>query len=807
MAYGYTMSKSESPAIPPESLGRKGEGIMDDEDFNSIVMEAMSQSVQFVDTELSYERARATEMYLGKPFGNEEEGRSQAIMTELRDAVSGALPSFLRVLFGADHVVEFVPNNAKGVDAAAQATDYVRYVVEEQNAGFLQALSVIKDGLIRKLGIYKWVWDTSEDTKAYKLQNLTKEQVEDLAADDEVDLKEVKKLPPTKQATADYEAAKTQFANMMKQHAAMAAQPQQPGAQTPPAPQPPPPPIQLHDVQLTRTIKGGRVKIYTLPPEEFIFNREARSIDTALLVAHRTDKTRGELIAMGVDEEDIDEYGGMGGDVDVTLKANAEEIARRDVAGIGRVVGYGFTQDPEMGEANRKILYCEAYITMDYDGDGIAELRKVCTLGPTYYPIKNDPVSERPFAIFTPDPEPHALIGGSWGDRLMDMQRITSMLVRGMLDSLSASIFPRTAYLEGQASVADIMNTAVGAPIRERVSGAVRTLETPFIGKEAMPVLSFMQDVIERRTGQEKGAQGLDADALQSTTKEGVGASLTAAQGQTEMMLRIFAESAFKPLFRGILRLLIENQPRAQMVRLRGQWTEVNPKSWDADMDVTVNIGLGTTFIDNKVSALLAVAAEQKDILTTYGPNNPMVTVAQYRDTLAQMLKYRGLPNADAYFKQVDPNWQPPAPPSPQPTPEQVQAQAQMQIENMKATKDLAVKKDQLALEEKKMDLDHAFKLRELAVNAELKRYAIHAQFHMDYTQANMDDDVKREIAETDATIAAHTAIAAHGLAAAGQAHDQALATVDQAHSHAMDQAQMEQDNSSDDTGGDSTGA
>ena len=472
--------------------------------------------------------------------------------------------------------------------------------------------------------------------------------------------------------------------------------------------------------------------------------------------------------------------------------------------GIGRTVGYGFTQDPEMGEANRKILYCEAYITMDYDGDGIAELRKVCTVGPTYHPVSNDPVSERPFAIFTPDPEPHALIGGSWGDRLMDMQKVTSMLVRGMLDSLSASIFPRTAYVEGQASVADIMNTAVGAPIRERVAGAVRTLETPFVGEQAMPVLSFMQDVIERRTGQEKGAQGLDADALQSTTKDGVTASLNAAQGQTEMMLRIFAEGTFKPMFRGILRLLIENQPRAQMVRLRGAWTEVNPKSWDAGMDVTVNIGLGTTFVDNKVSALLAVAAEQKDILTTYGPANPLVTIAQYRDTLAKMLKYRGLPNADEFFKQVDPNWQPPAPPTPPPTPEQVQAQAQLQIENMKATKDLAVKKDQLALEEKKMDLDHAFKLRELAVNAELKRYAIRAQFHMDYTQANMDDDIKREVAETDATIAAHTAIAGHALAVQGQAHDQALATTDQVHQHAMDQAALDQ---GDDETGDSTGA
>jgi hypothetical protein len=398
-------------------------------------------------------------------------------------------------------------------------------------------------------------------------------------------------------------------------------------------------------------------------------------------------------------------------------------------------------------------------------------------------------VSERPFAIFTPDPEPHALIGGSWGDRLMDMQKISSMLMRGMLDSLSASIFPRTAYLEGQASVADIMNTAVGAPMRERVTGAIRVFETPFIGKEAMPILGFIQDVIERRTGQEKGALGLDADALQSTTKEGVGASLTASQGQSEMILRIFAEGTFKPMFRGILRLLIENQPRAQMIRLRGGWVEVDPKSWDADMDVTVNVGLGTTFVENKIATLMSTAAEQKDVLTQFGPSNPLVSVAQYRNTLAQILKYRGLPNVDAYFKQVDPNWQPPAPPAPPPTPEQTMAEAQLKIEQMKAEKDLTVKKDELGLKEKQMDMDHAFKLRELAVNAELKRYAIRAQFKIDYTESQMDADIRRQVAETDLTLQAHDQLVTHGLAADAQTHAQGLAEDDQAHDQAMDVA------------------
>src|ERR1019366_9123249 len=133
---------------------------------------------------------------------------------------------------------------------------------------------------------------------------------------------------------------------------------------------------------------------------------------------------------------------------DVTLKGNAEEIARRDIAGVGRVVGFGFTNDPDTGTANEKILYCEVYMTVDEDGDGIAELRKICTIGSTYYVITSEPVAERPFALWSPYPEPHSLLGGSVADRTMDMQKITSSLLRAMNDSLAGSIFPRTVYKE-----------------------------------------------------------------------------------------------------------------------------------------------------------------------------------------------------------------------------------------------------------------------------------------------------------------------------------------------------------------------
>ena len=721
MAQTWQTTNSDKPALP-EYLARHGKGKMSMEDVRAVVENALVESAQFVDSELSYERARATEYYLGKPFGNEEDGRSQAILTELRDAVDGMVPSLMRIFFGAEHAVEFKPTRAENVEQAAQKTDYVRYVFEEENQGFLKSLEVLKDGLIRKIGIFKWNWNDSECKQSYRQEGLDEQQVQLLQSDEGVTITDLTAVVDDKDPSA---------------------------------------PV-LYDMEYTRITKGPGVEVWALPPEEFVFNRQARDIETALLLAHRTLKTRGELVAMGIDEKDIDEHAGSGGLTDVTLQGNAEEIARRDVAGIGRTVGFGFTNDPEMGPENQKILYTEALMRMDVDGDGTAEWRHLCCIGSQYWVYENLPADgSMGFAVFTPYPEPHTLIGGSVADRTMDVQKINSSILRAMLDSLAASIFPRTVYLENQVSVPDILNTAIGAPIRERVQGAVRTLEQPFVGQQAMPVLSFMQDVIERRTGRRINQQGLDADALQSTGKEAVSAVLTGAQEQLEMIARVFAEMTLKPLFAGVGRLLQMKQPRKQMVRLRGQWVEVDPRTWDASMDATVNVGLGTSFVDKKVSTLMAVAQDQTNLLQQLGPVNPVVTLAMLRNTKARILRLHGIPDVDNYYLPVDPKWQPPPPPPPQPSPEQMAMEGEQKMSEQKTIKELAIKQDELALEHAKFTWQQEFQIRELETNAELKRLAINAQFQSSTTSDQLRAEVDRDVAEDNFMLKAHQQLSA----------------------------------------------
>lgn len=630
-----------------------------DEDINAIVSRAITDAVAYIDGEIAPERAKATEYYQGQPFGNEQDGRSKAVLTEVRDGIIGVLPSVIRVIHGPEHPVEFVPKRGDAVAMAEQATDYARWVYEEDNNGFLITHSVLKDGLLKKLGVAKVGMEQVPEVHTTVYRGLDREGVAVLMDDPDA---KVSPVAVHDDGTVDVEVSKQELV--------------------------------------------GRIWIMPVPPDDFFWNREARSLDDALIVGHRLRLTRSELRKMGVSEEDLDEHGSVIGVADETL----EEVARRQNSNIS-----GISNDVEMGPENRRVLYCEVYMMLDVHGTGIAELRKICTLGEHYHPIKNEPAPCKPFAYFSPDPEPHALLGGSWYDRLKDMQQINSQLLRGLFDSLAISVFPRPTYVEGQVSLADLMNNGVGTPVRQKLPGMVEWQVIPFAGDKILPVLGAMREVVERRIGNQQGAGSLDLDALQSTEKGAADAAITAAQAQPELLARLFAEQFLKPVFRLILKLAAHPESKERILRLRGSYVPVSPSAFDPTMDVTVNVALGSLDVAKKVAILRDVVADQKEWLATMGLDNPSVTLQMHRNAKAKLLELQGIKDVEAYYKPIPDDWQPPPPAPPEPTPDELWIQAEKEMAFQKQMKELAIKQDELRLAEEKARAEMALKEAELA--------------------------------------------------------------------------------------------
>jgi hypothetical protein len=393
--------------------------------------------------------------------------------------------------------------------------------------------------------------------------------------------------------------------------------------------------------------------------------------------------------------------------------------------------------------------------------------------------------------FWTPDPEPHTIVGQSLFDLTKETQRTNSALLRGVLDSAAASLFPRTAYQEGMVSVQDILNTEIGAPIRTKgiPSNNVQTFAHNFTGAQLMPVIEHFGQMKERSTGLNPGSMGIDADALQSSTKQAVGAAVTASQARTELLGRVFAEMLLKPLFRGMLKDLVALQPRKSMQRLRGQWIEVDPASWDANMDVTVNVALGTTAVDGKIETLTGVLAEQKDILATLGPSNPIVTLAQYRATIADILALKGYKDASRYFNEIPADWQPPQPdPSQQkPTPEETLAQASLEVEKMKTMKDLQIKQAELQLKQQESAREHERLLAKDAADIALRRLEIEYK----YKAGNLQLELEAATRAAEHDLESTRLVADHTIAQDAHEHGKAVTESEVAHAQRLEEERL----------------
>lgn len=727
------------------------------EDLSGTVSSAIDDAVDFIDNTISPIRATAIEYYQGLPFGNEEAGRSQVVSRDVHDTIADIMPSLMRIFFSTENVVEFVPFGREDIKTSEQATDFInRVVLQQDNDAFTTFYNAFKDALLCKNGIVKYYWDDNYHAEYFEYEALDDDALAVLESDNEVEIIKVKSYPdpsyPTPEATVQVNPE--DMGDMMEGDMMGGSEEvteELPGEEMspeqmieellPPEAQEVIPELmqqsmmipQLHDVKLKRNKDGGCIRVDSLPPEEFLIDRNATSIDDAYLVGHRRYLTVSELVGMGYELDDVMQYATP---YDMEMDDNAEYRARHPL-GVD-------TTDSEQDDSNLKVQYIEAYMKIDMTGDGMAELRRVCCLGDSYEIRRNYPCSQIPFVSFCPDPEPHAFFGTSIADVTQDIQKVKSMILRSMLDSLALSVHPRVAVVEGQANIEDVMNTEVGGIIRTRNAGAVQPFNVPFVGQQAFPMLQYMDEIKENRTGISKASMGLDPDALQSATAGAVNATIQGGQQHIELIARVFAEKGMKPLFKGILKILTTHQDKERMVRLRNEWIPIDPRAWDAGMDVVVNVGLGNGSSQERMQYLSLISGKQEQILQTLGADNPLVEMTQYRNTMAKMVELAGFKDAGMFFKDVQPltpEQQAMMQQNKKPTPEE--QLMQVQIQEIQA--DMQKSAARLELDKEKMKRSDDLDRDKLDADILLKAAEIEAKYG-----SKVETEVIRALVERD---------------------------------------------------------
>jgi len=676
-------------------------------ELKNIIGQEINNAMGYMGGNLSAQRKKSLEYYMGEPLGTEIDGRSQVVSTDVADTIETILPNLLKIFTASDQTVKCEPQKSEDVALAEQATNYINYIFNKDNDGFSILYTWFKDALIEKNGIVKVYWDESEKVEQETYENLNDQEYQILLDNDNVEVISEEQFVDEKTK---------QELEQIKELAL--AQGQDVGDIPTPY---------LHNCIIKRTSSFGKVKIENIPPEEFLIQKSAKSIEDADFVAHRVLKTRSDLIQMGFDRDIVDNLPTQN-----TVTMNDERLAR-----FADIDESPLHDAPD--ESTQDIEIYECYVKIDMDGDGIAELRKVIVAGGNANTIlENMPCDFIPFCSLTPVPMPHRFYGRSVSELVEDVQLVKSTVMRQLLDNMYLTNNNRVAIMDGMVNLDDLLTSRPGGVVRTKQppSQVMMPMQNQTISQQAFPLLEYLDTVRETRTGVTRYSQGLDADSLNKTAT-GVNTLMSQSQMRMELIARVFAETGIKDLFRRIFELTVKYQSKDRIVELNNKFVAVSPTEWKNRYNISITVGLGAGSKDQQIVMLNNILSKQLQAFQLQGNKEyPMVTLKNIYNSLAKIIEEAGLKNVENYFVNPDEGRDlvQPSPP-PEPTP----------IEKIEFTRIASEEKRKVAeleLEAKKLKAETAEAI--LGFETKIKEMELKYNTQVDAAKIKADADLEK---------------------------------------------------------------
>lgn len=580
----------------------------------------LQDAVNFMEQDLQPDRETADLYYQGGTDLDSMPGRSQVIVDCVRSGVNSVIPSVARIFTQTDTIAEFWTDDPQGEKATKEATIFCNHVYDKYD-GYTALISMSTDALKARIGVIKvWVEKKKVPVHTY---------VPALSA-------------PVGMGTEGEQPAIADSPPGMPVVPMEGADPEDLLEGEADAPQ-------LTEADENTSVYTQLVEktiwhLDPIPPEEFIYDANAKSQYDFQVMAHRREVTVADGVALGYPEETLLELASP----DEELTTNERDERR------------GYTTTNEDNAANidplsSSVLLTEAYVWLDVDGDGTPELRRIVCGGPDYEVLSNEPVNYVPFAVGKSVIQPHVFAPISLAEDLIQDQDAQTAMMRSIIDNAALVNSPRTAANESKVNLNDLKNGAIAAIVRVKEMGQIEELTTPPTMSQTLPVLQFMQEVSEKRTGITKLSQGIDPDALQSTSRVGAGAMVSNSDARIEMMARNLGETGVKSLFNTIMKVATHELEGPQTVKTAWGYTTVTPSAWSDDMSIKINVGLGSGKIDEKKMVLQGLIQFQTAVLEKAGPANPLCTWDNLRNSWATMLRLSGIHNTTDYLPWVAP--------------------------------------------------------------------------------------------------------------------------------------------------------
>lgn len=556
------------------------------------------QAAETFNTALEQQRRLNMQYYLGMPMGDEVDGRSKVVSSDVADVIEAMMPPLVRIFAQSDDAVEFEPEleDEAGADLA---TKYVRHIFFKDNNGFMVIHDQIKDGLMQKMGVVRWRWDERKETTEKTYSGLS---INELA----LVMERIGGYDKTVEVI-ESEEEQTELG-----------------------------PVYEVKIRVTEEIK--RCVVENVPPENVRIRSDLAVLDdSTTYIGFVVKSTRSDLIERGFNKDLVMALPKWGED------DQEEETRLLDLNGsLGDVSQAG---DPLLDEVET----VEQFICIDYDGDGVAERRLVIMSGgKVLYNERHDSLD---CCLFSPIRIPHRAIGRCPADQARPIQQVNTAIQRNMLDNMylvnNGRVAARVDGTNG-VNMDDLLTVRPGGVVRTKGQpGAdIMPLTTPWVGDKALAILEYMKQVRQERTGITQYTFGMDGDSLHDTAT-GFQGLAERSDERVELIARLYAEQALKRIFWGILDMVMRHQDTPRQVRILGRPVEVDPTMFCEKYGLVCNVGLGTGNKQKKIAALMAIIQKQEQLMAA---GSPLVDMQLYHNALSKLVRLTDLYDPDAFF-------------------------------------------------------------------------------------------------------------------------------------------------------------
>lgn len=563
------------------------------ETINGMIADAVTYNGDFME-----KNEENLDFYLGNPFGDEVEGQSSAVSTDVADVVEADMSSLARVFLGPGDILKFEPltQNPDDVREAEEKTAYINWIVRGQNTSFKTLIDWIKAAEIQSYAVVHFYPKEERTAEEIVYSGMNEDEIAQL----KIDLQSEKNVSSVK-IVAKEEDGEDRYKITFK---------------------------------VTRTKRKHVIE--NIPIENFIITRNCSTKEEADIIGHISYPRRGELVAQGYDKKLVKM---------LPSEAQTQEDRMREI----RFEDQGGFLELSAKEMNQRVKVYNLYPLLDYDGEGTLERRYIRKCGDEI--LDDEPYGIAPYAMMSTITMPHSVIGRSRAEITKPTQFIKSYMLRGVLNNAYKVNNPRwlvNGNSRGGVNLDDFLTERLDGIIRcDGDPGAqIVPVVTPYIGDKALQVIQYIDNARAQTTGSLMASQGLEIDSLHKETATRFQGLSDASMAKVELVARVIAETGFRDLYEGLAWQVKHYQDDASEIMVLGKPMTVNPSSWKYEHCAYSQVGLGAGDSDQVKQDMAALLGLLQQLQAT---GSPLVDSKKIYNATAKIIKAMGLPRVSDF--------------------------------------------------------------------------------------------------------------------------------------------------------------